>query len=58
MVWDGPLSRLTELLAARVSSVNECFYRTSAHVMLLRASSKAVEQDVEVQATMGGHGAN
>ena len=25
--------------------------------MLLRASSKAVEQDVEVQATMGGHGA-
>ena len=25
--------------------------------MLLRASSKAVEQDVEVQATMGGQGA-
>ena len=25
--------------------------------MLLRASSKAVEQDVEVQAIMGGHGA-
>jgi hypothetical protein len=27
MVWDGPLSRpQAELLAARVSSVNECFY--------------------------------
>ena len=27
MVWDGPLSRpQAELLAARVSSINECFY--------------------------------
>jgi hypothetical protein len=27
MVWNGPLSRpQTELLAARVSSINECFY--------------------------------
>lgn len=27
MVWDGPLSRpQVELLAARVSSINECFY--------------------------------
>ena len=27
MVWNGPLSRpQAELLAARVSSVNECFY--------------------------------
>ena len=25
--------------------------------MLLRASSKAVEQDVELRATVGGHGA-
>ena len=27
MVWDGPMSRpQAELLAARVSSINECFY--------------------------------
>ena len=27
MVWQGPLSRpQAELLAARVSSINECFY--------------------------------
>ena len=27
MVWNGPLSRpQAELLAARVSSINECFY--------------------------------
>ena len=27
MVWEGPLSRpQAELLAARVSSINECFY--------------------------------
>jgi AhpD family alkylhydroperoxidase len=58
MVWDGPLSRpQAELLAARVSSINECFYCTSAHVMLLRESSKAVDLIIDTNASMGGQGA-